>query len=238
MNKINKLLTLLSLTAIAVSIERFSHSTRIFLQPYNFLRIHEVFQISIMIFLGVIISFFIMKEITNNFDLLKDKIGTIYALMFLSGLYFCASGNGLHEVSSHFFNTFCNTKTIENTFCGAAFINNYYFGNGMFFFGFLLSNLSLVLMELRKQDVVQGTRNILITLVNSSLFSLSLVAYAGFDRVQIGLYFLLISLMIFSFIAVKLKHRIFYYPFTLYCAFAYSTAALVSFVIWNYHAYK
>src|SRR5581483_3950424 len=105
MSKLNKLFSLYSLVVILVSVERYSPTTKILLQPYSYLRLHEVLQMTVLILLSVVIPFFILRLLTHNFELLKTQKGFILALLFIVGVYFYATGNGLHEVASHAFNT-------------------------------------------------------------------------------------------------------------------------------------
>lgn len=95
MKKVNILLSLFSLNAVLVIIERLSPTTKIVLEPYSFLRVHEVFQMSVIILISVILPFLLLKVITNNFETLKDRTSSIIAVIFITGLYFYATGNGL-----------------------------------------------------------------------------------------------------------------------------------------------
>src|SRR3989338_5145983 len=152
MNRINILLTLTSINVLLVTIERFSFTTKILLQPYGFLRLHEIFQMTVLILITVIIPFLILKEVTNNFDLFKTKKGFWLAFTFLIGVYFYATGNGVHEVSSFNFNQFCDTKNFQGNLCGSMFFNDYYTGNILYFVGGILMYLSLLLFEQRNPN--------------------------------------------------------------------------------------
>jgi hypothetical protein len=56
MKRLNWLLTLVSLTVLVVTGERFSFTTRVVLPPSNFLRLHEVLQMTLMILATVVLS--------------------------------------------------------------------------------------------------------------------------------------------------------------------------------------
>src|SRR5258706_15442346 len=111
MKRLHLLLSLSSLNVILVTIERFSPTTKILLQPYGFLRLHEVVQMTTLILLTVIIPVLIFKEVSQN------KINWKLLSVFIVGIYFYATGNGLHEVSSFNFNSFCNVKAFANNLC-------------------------------------------------------------------------------------------------------------------------
>lgn len=128
MNKINKILTWSTVAVLVVTIERFSFTTKVLLQPYGFIRLHEVVQMCLIIFATVVIPFFQLREITNNFEAVRSKSGWIWALVFISGVYFYATGNGVPEVSSFNFNNFCDTKNFGGDLCGGFFVNDLLYG--------------------------------------------------------------------------------------------------------------
>ena len=49
---------------LVVTIERFSFTTTILLQPYSFIRLHELVQGPILLTLFLVVSSFVLKEIT------------------------------------------------------------------------------------------------------------------------------------------------------------------------------
>src|SRR5256885_16555445 len=107
MKPVNILLTLLSLITILITVERFSITTKILLQPDSFLRLHELIQMVFITPLSVIVAFLLLKIISNNYASLKNTKGTIIAIVFMIGIYFSATGNGVHELASFVFNMFC-----------------------------------------------------------------------------------------------------------------------------------
>src|SRR3989344_4845958 len=121
MNRLNVLFTATSISVLLVTIERFSFTTKILLQPYGYLRLHEMVQMLVLILMTVIIPFLILKEVTRNFESFKSKHGLVLATLFIAGVYFYATGNGLHEVSSFNFNQFCDTKNTVGNICQTMF---------------------------------------------------------------------------------------------------------------------
>lgn len=231
MKKLNIILTLLSLNALLVTIERFSFTTKIILEPYNFLRLHEVFQMIVIILISVILPYFLLKEISSNFETLKTFKGTSLGLIFIVGVYFYATGNGVHEVASFIFNTFCPTKTFSSKLCNSAFFNDYYFGNILYFAGLFLTNISLIMLEKLKPNKNFTKKDIIITLINGFIFAATLFAYAAFDRVLVGLIFTTVAAVIINFLLFSSKTKLSFFPFTIYCSFAYSLAAILSLLV-------
>ena len=107
MSRLNVLLTLASLNVLLVTIERFSFTTQVILQPYSFLRLHEALQIATLILFTVIIPVFVLREVTHGFDTLKTSTGMALLVCVVIGIYFYATGNGIHELASFQLNTFC-----------------------------------------------------------------------------------------------------------------------------------
>lgn len=231
MKRINLILTLFSLNTILVTIERFSFTTKLILQPYSFLRLHEVFQMVVVILLTVVLPFFLLKELTSNFGLLKTRRGTLLGLLFVIGVYFYSTGNGAHEIASYLFNTFCPTEHFTSTFCGSAFFNDYYFGNILYFIGLLMVNLSLVIFERMNPSKNFTNKDIIVTLVNGFVLALTMFAYAAFDRVLVGFAFLLVAGAIIDFLLLTSHTKFRYLPFTVYSAAGYTIALIASAVV-------
>src|SRR5438045_629752 len=100
MKRLHILFTVTSIEVLLVIIERLSFTTKIILQPDSFLRLHEVVQMSVLILISVILPFLLLKEVTDNFALLKTKNSLWITLAFVIGVYFYATGNGAHEIAS------------------------------------------------------------------------------------------------------------------------------------------
>ena len=206
MKQLHLLLTLTSLSVLLVTIERFSFTIKITLQPYSYLRLHEVFQMVIVILLTVLIPFFILKEVSHDFELLKNKRGTILATIFITGVYFYATGNGAHEIASYLFNTFCDVKRFSSTVCGSMFFNDYYFGNIVYFIGAAMMTIPLVLFERGAPKNKAENRDVGLIVINALVYAFAIVAYAGFDRVLVGLVYSLIMFVIVDLLLLTAKN--------------------------------
>lgn len=234
MKKVNLYLTLLSLNVLLVTVERFSFTTKVLLQPYSFLRLHELFQMSFIILMTVLLPFMVFREVSKNFEALKSKKGLYLALIFITGIYFYATGNGLHEVASHLFNTFCNVKAFTDVLCGAMFFNDYYTGNILYFIGAFLFTIAIILLE-RDNPVNNFTKNDMkIALVNGVVYAFAIFVYAAFDRVLVGLWFSAITAVVALYLLFTSKSKYLRIPYTTYTAFAY-TLATIGAVLVRFH---
>ena len=228
MKPVNRLLTLLSLTTVVISIERVSPTTRVLLQPYNFLHLHELVQMGLISAFSVVISFLLLRAVSRNFRLLQDGIGASLGAIYVLGTYFYAAGNGVHEVASFLFNEFCDTKHFTSTVCGSMHFNDYYVGNVIYFLGLGLSNLALVLIELRHPDDTMDRRDARVTVANGLVLTLTFFAYDAFDRVAVGLVSTIAYAIIFGFLLFRSQARYRTLPFTLHSALGFSVASILA----------
>ncbi len=229
MHRINRLLSLSSLAVVLVSIERFSVTGRIFLPPFNFLHLHEVLQMTTLILFTVIIPFFLLREVTSNFKALSTKTGFVLVLLFIIGIYFYSTGNGVHEQASFTFNTYC--KSISGNFCGGQFFSDYYYGNILYFIGAFLLNLPLILFESKNPSKDFAKKDLALLIVNCVIYSLAILAYSGFDRVLVGLVYSLIMMTIALFVFWPHRRECVHYPVTFFLVITYSLGSLTSLLV-------
>ena len=231
MRKLHILLTLSSLNVILVSIERFSPTTQILLQPDNFLRLHEVVQMTTLILFTVIIPALVLQDLTDNFSLLRSRAGAALGLLFLIGVYFYATGNGLHEVASFLFNQYCPTDHFDSAICKSMFMDDYYTGNILYFIGAWAFTVPLLIFEqMKPRDPIANT-DIGLIAVNSIFFALAIVAYAGFDRVVVGFVFSVIMLITALLLFIRARGNYRTLPYTLYTVLAYTLGLAGSLIV-------
>lgn len=231
MKKLNLLLTLTSLDVLLVTIERFSFTTKILLQPFNFLRLHEVFQILVPILISIIIPFFILRQLSQNFSLLKTKRGIIFASIFIVGIYLYATGNGMHELASFIFNTYCNTRHIQGIFCKGLFLNDYYFGNILYFVGFFLLTVILMLFERENPQANWKGQDFVILFVNAFVYAFTIFAYAAFDVVLVGLIYSIVTGVVAWMILLSNKKAFKSFPYTVYTVISLTIGTLASIIV-------
>jgi hypothetical protein len=231
MNRLNVLLTLSSLNVLLVTIERFSFTTQILLQPASFLRLHEVVQITTLILFTVLIPTFVLREVTGNFDTLKSRAGMALLVTFVVGIYFYATGNGVHELASFQYNTFCPESASPTEMCQSMFFNDYYFGNGLYFVGAFLMNTALIVLEGMRPSAPVSRRSLAIATANALVYALAIIAYAGFDVVSVGLVFTVVSMLTIDGLLWRARQPIATRPFTYYAAVAYTVGGIIGMII-------
>ena len=230
MKRLHLLFSLSSLVVVLVSIERFSFTTHVLLQPYQFLRLHEVLQIVVLILATAIIPFFLFQEVTGNFSHLtkNKKRGMFLGSVFIAGIYFYASGNAFHELASFLFNQYCDVNNVAGQLCGSLFFNDYYTGNILYFIGAFLFTLALILLEIVQPHVLMTKRDMWLLVPNGLIYALAIIAYAGFDRVLVGLVYALVTTLVVAAILLIRRKELRSLPITSYTAFTYIIGTLVA----------
>ena len=232
MNRLNVLLTLSSLDVLLVTIERFSFTTRVVLQPYSFLRLHEVLQIATLILFTVLIPTFVLREVTHGFATLASRAGMLLLVAFVAGIYFYATGNGIHELASFQYNTFCVPADANpSVMCQGMFFNDYYFGNGLYFVGAFLMNTSLIVLEGMRPQPPTRRRDMIVATANALVYALAIIAYAAFDVVAVGLVFTVISMVTIDLLLWRARQPLLTRPFTYYAAVAYTVGGAIGIVL-------
>jgi hypothetical protein len=228
MKRINVIVSLYTLTAVVIIIERLLPITRVLLQPYDFIRLHEINQTVIFLPITVILSFLILKSVTANFRTLNSRSNTVLAVVFLCGVYLYGAGEGWHEVASFTLNTYCDTAQLAGNLCLGLFINDYYVGNLIFFVGGVMMNSVLLALAAQQRMERFNNTDLAILLVNSLVYALSWFAYAAFDIVLLGLFFatFLAVISIVALISVRWNAR--EYPYITYSAVAYTLATIAT----------
>lgn len=233
MHRLNLLFTFSSLSVLLVTVERFSFTAQVLLQPYSFLRLHELVQMTGIILLTVLIPSLLLKEITQNFRSINRR-DFLLILTFIAGIYFYATGNGVHELASFLFNHYCNIKTVAGNLCGGFFFNDYYLGNIYYFIGGFMMVASLLLLERGRPNETYRRKDLTITIINAAVYAFAIFAYAGFDRVLVGLTYSIITTVFAISLFVLIRKQYLKYPIITYTSLTYflgtSAAILVRFL--------
>jgi hypothetical protein len=231
MRRLHILLTLSSLNVILVSIERFSPTTQILLQPDDFLHLHEIVQMTTLILFTVVIPAFVLHYLTDNFALLRSRSGATLGLVFVIGVYVYGLGEGLHEVALFLFTQYCPPDQVASAMCKSMFFDAYYVGNILYFIGALAFTVPLLIFEQMQPRYRMTNTDSVWVAVNAIFWALALIAYAGFDRVLVGLVFVAIMLIIavFLFVRSRLHYRML--PYTFYTLLAYGLAVVGALIV-------
>jgi hypothetical protein len=186
---------------------------------------------TLLILFTTIIPFLFLKEISCNFETLKRNRGLILGVLFITGIYFYATGNGVHEVSSFNFNYFCNPESYSGDLCSNFFFNDYYTGNIYYFIGAALMTVSLLFLERLSPDTAYRRKDLPVTLINAVIYAFAIFAYAAFDEVLVGLIYSSIVMVLADILLFLARKRYLEHPFTTYTAATYTLGTLAALVI-------
>lgn len=228
MKRVNVIVTLYSLTALVIIIERLLPVTRMLLQPYDFIRLHEINQTVIFLPITVILSCLVLQSVTDRFRTLNTTFNTVLAVIFVCGAYLYGAGEGWHEVASFTLNTYCDTENLAGNLCNGLFINDFYAGNLIFFVGGVMMNTVLLVLATQQPMQRFDNKDMAILLVNSLVYAFTWFAYAAFDIVLLGLYFAALLAAISIVAWLKVKRNVREYPYIAYSAIAYALATIAT----------
>ena len=187
-----------------------------------------------LILISVIIPILILKEVTKNFDRLKTTQGLVLLLLFITGIYFYATGNGVHELASFQLNTYCDPKNPIGNICNGLFFNDYFFGNGIFYLGAILMNIPILIFERSSPFKSFDKKQLIILVINALFYGIALVGAAAFDPVIVAHIYLVIMTIISGYLLFISRRKILTHPLTLYTFISYligtSTALYLRFI--------
>ena len=234
MHKLNVLFTLTSVSVLLVTAERFSYTTKILLQPYNFLRLHEVIQMLFLILFTVVIPFFIFYEVSGSFTIFTKRKLVWLPLLFIGGVYFYATGNGVHEMASYTLNQYCNVKSLIGVFCNGQYFNDYYTGNIFYFIGALLMLLPILLTEKRVSNSSYQKKDVPVTVVNAVIYAFAIFAYAAFDPALVGLVYSVVIFLFSGVLWLTIRNKYLQYPVIFYTALTYTIGTIAA-LLFRFH---
>ena len=87
-----------------------------------------------------------------------------------------------------------------------------------------------IIQTVVKQDKV-SKKDKIILIVNSIFYSLTIFAYAAFDRVEVGLIYSLVMMVVTLGFFIKIRKKMWNYPFITYSTIAYTLGGLFSLIV-------
>jgi hypothetical protein len=186
----------------------------------------------VLILATVIIPFFLFKTVTDDFSLLKTSRKNMFlGVLFITGIYFYASGNAFHELASFLLNQYCDPGKVSGQLCESLFFNDYYTGNILYFIGAFLITIPLILLEIAQPRFIMQKRDFWLLLPNSLIYALAIIAYAAFDRVLVGLVYTVFTTLVIVGILLGQRKKVLQLPVTNYMAVTYVVGAVVACIV-------
>ena len=188
MKRIHTLLSIQSLLAILVSINRLSTLTLGYVLPNEFLRWVDFNNMLVLPLISLIALYLLKKTIEYNSPAREGRAHTAWNLVFIIGLYLTAASYGDHEVTNYLHQRFCATDTTSNL-CRIVIFNDDEFSHWVFFTGFIVVNAAVLFLQdlFPNRENLSGT-DIALFLLNSLFLGAGVMANLGFEEIGLDLY--------------------------------------------------
>jgi hypothetical protein len=226
-----RLFWLNSLVVVLITIERFSRTTRVVLAPHSFLSLHQLIQTVVLILASSVLAMLLFWETSGHLKALPGRSAVWLSVLFIAGTYLYGAGESLHELASYLLDARCDADHPVGDLCGGLFVNTFYTGNILFFVGAALITGVPIIAERLNENPDLRRPGTLPLILNAVVYSLTVVAYAAFDTVLVGLVFAVVMLIFTAVLWLPIRRSASRYPVATYWFITYLLGAVVSIVL-------
>lgn len=227
MKKIHWILTGLSFTIVLLSVNRLTDLTSGYMQPFEFLRWLDFNAMLPIPLFSVILYFLLMSEVIYDAPFRKSARFTLLSIIFIAGVYLLGAGSGTHEVTNYLNARFCDAGEVTTTLCNIIAYNDDTFSHYVYFVGFLLLNMVLILLEYampRKAAVTR--RDFFFITWNALVIALGIFANLAFEEIGLDLYIVGALMLLTHWILVWGGKPMTSLPITFYFAVAFTLSVI------------
>lgn len=188
MKRMHVLLSVQSLLAILVSINRLGPWTLGYVLPNEFLRWVDFNNMLVLPLISLTALYLLKKTIEYDSPLREGRAHVAWNLVFIIGLYLTAASYGDHEVTNYLHQRFCMVDTTSDL-CRIVIFNDDEFSHWVFFTGFVMVNAAVIFLQVifPYREELSG-RDIALLLLNSLFLGLGVFANLGFEEIGLDLY--------------------------------------------------
>jgi len=188
MSRIHALLSIQSLLAIFVSINRLSTLALGYVLPNEFLRWVDFNNMLVIPLISLVATYLLKKTIEYDSPAREGRAHMAWNLVFIIGLYLTAASYGDHEVTNYLHVRFCLNDTASDL-CRIVIFNDDEFSHWVFFTGFILVNVAILFLQnlFPYQKTISGT-DVGLLLLNSLFLGAGVMANLGFEEIGLDLY--------------------------------------------------
>ena len=188
MSRIHALLSIQSLLAIFVSINRLSTLALGYVLPNEFLRWVDFNNMLVIPLISLVATYLLKKTIEYDSPAREGRVHIAWNLVFIIGLYLTAASYGDHEVTNYLHVRFCLNDTTSDL-CRIVIFNDDEFSHWVFFSGFILVNVAILFMQNLFPYAEKLSRaDVGLLLVNSLFLGAGVMANLGFEEIGLDLY--------------------------------------------------
>ena len=188
MKRIHLLLSVQSLVAILVSVNRLGTWTLGYVLPNEFLRWVDFNNMLVLPLISVVASYLLKKTLEYDSPQRESRPHIAWNLVFIIGLYLLAASYGDHEVTNYLHQRFCESDTTSDL-CRIIIFNDDEFSHWVFFIGFVMVNLAILFIQdlFPHREEVAGGNTALLAL-NALFLGAGVFANLGFEEIGLDLY--------------------------------------------------
>jgi hypothetical protein len=224
MTRIHALLSVQSLVAILVSINRLGTWTLGYVLPNEFLRWVDFNNMLILPLISIVALYLLKKTIEYDSPQREGKAHIAGNLVFIIGLYLLAASYGDHEVTNYLHARFCETDTTSDL-CRIVIFNDDEFSHWIFFTGFVMVNAAILFMQniFPHRERISSTDIALLGL-NALFLSAGILANLGFEEIGLDLYIVTLLALISTYLLWRHGRQ----PMFIYYTMAYWLGSIAS----------
>lgn len=188
MKRIHSLLTVQSIVAILVSINRLGTWTLGYVLPNEFLRWVGFNNMLVLPLISLVAFYLLKKTIEYNSPAREGRAHIAWNLVFIVGLYLLGVSHGDHEVTNYLHHRFC-LEDMTSDLCRIVIFNDDEFSHWVFFTGFVMVNTALLFLQNVFPHRGQLTLTDVGLLIFNALFlGAGILANLGFEEIGLDLY--------------------------------------------------
>lgn len=146
LQRIHAFLTVQSVVVILVSMNRLSTLTAGYVAANEFLRWVDLLNMLVLPLVSLVAFYLVKKELEKRAEG-DGRLHLLLNLTFIIGVYLLGASYGDHEVTNYLHTRFCPGGPV-NDLCRIVIFNDDQFSHWVFFSGFVMVNVALLLLQL------------------------------------------------------------------------------------------
>lgn len=224
LSRIHALLAVQSVVVILVSINRLSDLTTAYVAANEFMRWVDFNNMLVLPLVSVVAFYLLKKQMEYSAPARPEGRHLVLNLTFVIGIYLLAASYGNHEITNYLHLRFCPDGAVSDL-CRIIIFNDDDFSHWIFFTGFTLMNVALMLLQalfIYQTPLSQGDK--LLLALNGLLIGLGIFANLAFEEIGLDLY--VVALL--AVLAFGLLWRRGSQPLLVYYATAYGLGLLAT----------
>jgi hypothetical protein len=188
LGRVHALLAVQSIVVILVSLNRLGPWTLGYVAANEFLRWVDLNNMLILPLMSLVAFYLLKKHLERNSPVLSGQWRMGLNLIFIVGVYLLAASYGDHEVTNYLHTRFCLTDETSDL-CRIVIFNDDEFSHWVFFAGFVMMNVALMLLQVVFPFAGRTTKgDAALLIVNGLFIGAGIFANLAFEVIGLDLY--------------------------------------------------